>query len=167
MKMSGGAELDALTHELEQWSSVRRCHDHRSSPCSGAGPTGAARRRIGIGVIGFGWLGQAHSRSMLRIPTLFEDRAFDPELVVCADTVPARADEAVGSFGFARGDAGLARGHRRPGGRRRRHRGAEHAPRRADRGRRAGRQARVLREAGGRHAGADRRAPNAPPGTPA
>ena len=48
---------------------------------------GRARRRIGVGVIGFGWLGQAHSRSMLRIPTLFGDREFDPELVVCADTL--------------------------------------------------------------------------------
>ena len=50
-----------------------------------------ARRRIGVGVIGFGWLGQAHSRSLLRIPTLFADRDFDPELVVCSDPVPARA----------------------------------------------------------------------------
>jgi predicted dehydrogenase len=63
----------------------------------------AARRRLGIGVIGFGWLGQAHSRSMLRIPTLFAERAFDPVLVACSDTVPARLDDAVGSFGFARG----------------------------------------------------------------
>jgi predicted dehydrogenase len=62
-----------------------------------------SRRRLGIGVIGFGWLGQAHSRSMLRIPTLFEDREFDPQLVVCADAVPARADDAVHSFGFRRG----------------------------------------------------------------
>ena len=37
---------------------------------------------------------------MLRIPTLFADRDFDPELVVCADTVPARRDDAVRSFGF-------------------------------------------------------------------
>jgi predicted dehydrogenase len=62
-----------------------------------------ARRKIGIGVIGFGWLGQAHSRSMLRIPTLFEEREFDPQLVICADPVPARAREAVDSFGFAAG----------------------------------------------------------------
>jgi predicted dehydrogenase len=66
---------------------------------------GRARRRIGVGVIGFGWLGQAHSRSMLRIPTLFPDREFDPELVVCADTAPDRIDDAVRSFGFARGAA--------------------------------------------------------------
>jgi predicted dehydrogenase len=66
-------------------------------------PTGAARRRIGVGVIGFGWLGQAHSRSMLRIPTLFAERAFDPELVICSDAVPQRVEEAVESFGYARG----------------------------------------------------------------
>ena len=62
-----------------------------------------ARRRIGVGVIGFGWLGQAHSRSLLRIPTLFAEREFDAELVVCGDTVPERIDDAVRSFGFGRG----------------------------------------------------------------
>ena len=56
-------------------------------------------------MIGFGWLGQAHSRSLLRIPTLFAEREFDPELVVCGDTVPERLDDAVRSFGFARGTA--------------------------------------------------------------
>ncbi len=53
-------------------------------------------------MIGFGWMGQAHSRSYLRIPTLFADRPATPELVVCADSVPARGEEAVRSFGFAR-----------------------------------------------------------------
>jgi len=64
-----------------------------------------ARRRIGFGVIGFGWLGQAHSRSLLRIPTLFPERGFDAELVVCGDTLPERREQAVGSFGFARAAA--------------------------------------------------------------
>ena len=67
--------------------------------------TGRARRRIGVGVIGFGWLGQAHSRSLLRIPTLFPERDFDAQLVVCADTMPERIDDAVRSFGFDRGTA--------------------------------------------------------------
>ncbi|MFN2628191.1 MAG: Gfo/Idh/MocA family protein [Gaiellaceae bacterium] len=58
------------------------------------------RERIGIGVVGFGWMGQAHSRSYRRIPMLFPDRAADPELVVCSDTVAARARDAVESFGF-------------------------------------------------------------------
>jgi predicted dehydrogenase len=70
-----------------------------------AATEGRRRRRIGVGVIGFGWLGQAHSRSMLRIPTLFPERTFDPELVVCGDTLPERIDDAVNSFGFARGTA--------------------------------------------------------------
>jgi predicted dehydrogenase len=61
-----------------------------------------ARRRIGVGVIGFGWLGQAHSRSLLRIPTLFSEREFDTELVVCGDTLPERREDAVRSFGFRR-----------------------------------------------------------------
>ncbi len=61
------------------------------------------RERIGVGVVGFGWLGQAHSRSLLRIPTLFPQRGFDAELVVCADTAPERIEDAVASFGFGRG----------------------------------------------------------------
>jgi predicted dehydrogenase len=65
--------------------------------------TAPARRRIGVGVIGFGWLGQAHSRSLLRIPTLFHDRSYQPKLVACTDALPARVDQAVNSFGFARG----------------------------------------------------------------
>src|SRR3954471_8101178 len=74
-------------------------------PGSAPAVANRARRRIGVAVIGFGWLVQAHSRSMLRIPTLFPERGFDPELVVCADTAPERIDEAVRSFGFARGTA--------------------------------------------------------------
>jgi predicted dehydrogenase len=64
---------------------------------------GHARRRLGIGVIGFGWLGQAHSRSLQRIPTLFEQRRYQPRLVSCSDAVAARVDQAVSSFAFARG----------------------------------------------------------------
>jgi predicted dehydrogenase len=60
---------------------------------------------VGIGLIGFGWLGQAHSRSMLRIPTLFPERGFDPQLVICSDSEPARLDEAVTSFGYGEGTA--------------------------------------------------------------
>ncbi|MFL5829955.1 MAG: Gfo/Idh/MocA family protein, partial [Solirubrobacteraceae bacterium] len=62
-----------------------------------------ARRRLGVGVIGFGWLGHAHSRSVLRIPTLFAERTYDPVLVACSDTLASRVEEAIASFGFARG----------------------------------------------------------------
>ena len=65
----------------------------------------SARRRIGVGVIGFGWLGQAHTRSLLRIPTLFERRGFDTTLVACSDTLPDRLDQAINSFGFKRASA--------------------------------------------------------------
>lgn len=59
-------------------------------------------RRVGIAVLGLGWMGQAHSRSALRIPSLFPERSFDPELVVCADTDPLRRQRAVRDFGFQR-----------------------------------------------------------------
>jgi predicted dehydrogenase len=74
---------------------------------TGAAPvtTGRARQRIGVGLVGFGWLGQAHSRSLARLRTLFEERGFDPVLAACSDTVPARVQEAVDSFGYARGAA--------------------------------------------------------------
>ncbi|HEY1715525.1 MAG TPA: Gfo/Idh/MocA family oxidoreductase [Solirubrobacteraceae bacterium] len=62
-----------------------------------------ARRPIGVGVVGFGWLGQAHSRSLARIPMLFGDRTYEPRLVACSDALPGRVQDATGSFGFARG----------------------------------------------------------------
>lgn len=58
------------------------------------------RRRLGIGVIGFGWMGQAHSRSAARISSLFPERMFDTDLVICGDNVPQRRVDAVEGFGF-------------------------------------------------------------------
>lgn len=60
------------------------------------------KKQIGIAVLGLGWMGQAHSRSMLRIPSLFPERSFDPKLVVCADVEASRRERAVADFGFAR-----------------------------------------------------------------
>jgi predicted dehydrogenase len=71
--------------------------------------------RIGVGLIGFGWLGQAHSRSLRRIPTLFGDRDFDAELVICADTLEDRLGEAVASFGYAEAVADWRRVIEHPG----------------------------------------------------
>ena len=59
-----------------------------------------ARRQVGVGVVGLGWMGQAHSRSMARMSSLFPERMFDSRLVVCADSVAARAEAAVSDFGF-------------------------------------------------------------------
>ena len=58
------------------------------------------RPRLGIGVVGFGWMGQAHSRSAARISSLFPERTFDTELVVCGDNVAERQHQAVDGFGF-------------------------------------------------------------------
>jgi predicted dehydrogenase len=57
-------------------------------------------RRIGIAVIGFGWMGQAHSRGYLRTRMLFNDLPYDTDLVVCADDAPNRRDQAGRAFGF-------------------------------------------------------------------
>jgi predicted dehydrogenase len=65
-------------------------------------PPAGTRQRIGVGVIGFGWLGRAHARSLARIPMLFGDREYDPVLAACADPAPGAADEAISAFGFAR-----------------------------------------------------------------
>ena len=59
-----------------------------------------ARRRIGLAVVGFGWMGQAHARSYMRLATLFAERLYEPRLVICADTVAERRRAAVDAFGF-------------------------------------------------------------------
>ena len=61
------------------------------------------RKKIGVAVIGFGWMGQAHTRSYIRIPTLFPERTYDPELIIISDNMQERVDEAVDSFGFREG----------------------------------------------------------------
>ena len=60
------------------------------------------KKHVGVAVLGLGWMGQAHSRSMLRIPSLFPERSVDPRLVVCADTEESRRARAVEDFGFER-----------------------------------------------------------------
>ena len=60
-------------------------------------------KTIGIGVIGMGWMGQVHSRSYRAIADRFWDSCAQPQLVICADEVEARVDEAQRRFGFAEG----------------------------------------------------------------
>jgi len=55
---------------------------------------------IGIGVIGMGWMGQVHARAYRQIPDRFPDCALAPRLVVCADDVAERAEEARARLGF-------------------------------------------------------------------
>jgi len=56
--------------------------------------------RIGIGVIGMGWMGQVHSRAYRQVPLRFPGASIDPRLVMCADEVPARAEQAGKALGF-------------------------------------------------------------------
>ena len=60
------------------------------------------KKALNIATIGFGWMGQAHSRSYRRIPSLFPERTFEPVLAICADNVESRRTMAVEDFGYAR-----------------------------------------------------------------
>lgn len=59
-------------------------------------------KRSGVGVIGFGWMGRAHSRALRRLPMIFPDRGLSPALVVCADADERARQVASDGFGFER-----------------------------------------------------------------
>jgi predicted dehydrogenase len=55
-----------------------------------------------IGVVGFGWMGQMHSRAYLRLAQHYLDTPLRPVLVVVADNAPdARLASAVQASGFS------------------------------------------------------------------
>ena len=60
------------------------------------------RRTIGIGVIGMGWMGDAHSRAYRLVGDRFHGRGIDARLVACADVDRSRAGAARDRFGFDR-----------------------------------------------------------------
>lgn len=60
-------------------------------------------RRPGIGLIGFGWMGQSHSRAFRNIEVYFPESDLRPRLVAMADPVDERVETAVGNFGFQQG----------------------------------------------------------------
>ena len=62
-------------------------------------------KTLRIGLVGFGWMGQAHSRSYLSIPRYFPDAPFRPVLAGVADNVPHRVEQAVADFGYESGTA--------------------------------------------------------------
>lgn len=57
---------------------------------------------IGIGVIGFGWMGRVHTTAYSRVGHHYA-LGREPRLVAVADEVPGRADEAARTYGFERG----------------------------------------------------------------
>jgi predicted dehydrogenase len=65
------------------------------------GPGSAEPVAVGVAVIGFGWMGNVHSRAYARVRHHFPDLGAVPELVLVADDVPGRAAEAAAQYGFA------------------------------------------------------------------
>lgn len=59
-------------------------------------------RSIGIGIIGMGWMGEAHSRSYRAIGDRFHGSGIEPRLLICADPLEQRARDAQARFGFER-----------------------------------------------------------------
>lgn len=55
-----------------------------------------------IAVIGFGWMGRAHSRSLARLPMIFPQSGIAPVLAACADADPRAREVARDGFGFER-----------------------------------------------------------------
>jgi predicted dehydrogenase len=55
---------------------------------------------LGVGIVGFGWMGQVHARAHTRLLQHFPDAPLRPRLVSVADTDAARRDQAVTAFGF-------------------------------------------------------------------
>jgi len=51
-----------------------------------------ATERIGIGLIGAGWMGNEHSQAYCRIPETWPEANFEPVLVHVGDKVPAVAE---------------------------------------------------------------------------
>jgi predicted dehydrogenase len=58
-------------------------------------------RPIGVGIIGFGWMGRVHAQAYARIRHHFPDLGLVPQLIAVADDVPGRAERAAAQFGFA------------------------------------------------------------------
>ncbi|MDQ0687775.1 putative dehydrogenase [Streptomyces achromogenes] len=55
---------------------------------------------LGVAVVGFGWMGRVHTQAYARVRHHYPQLALRPELVVVAEEVPGRAEEAATQFGF-------------------------------------------------------------------
>jgi predicted dehydrogenase len=59
------------------------------------------RQPLGVAVVGFGWMGRAHTQAYARVLHHFPQLPVRPELLAVVDEAPARAAEAAAQFGFA------------------------------------------------------------------
>lgn len=57
-------------------------------------------RTVGVGVIGMGWMGTAHSRAYKAVQDRFHDARIEARLIICADNVRERAQEGQQRLGF-------------------------------------------------------------------
>lgn len=55
---------------------------------------------LGVGVVGFGWMGQVHSRAYIRLPHHYPDLPLRPRLVAVADTDAGRRALATEAYGY-------------------------------------------------------------------
>lgn len=60
-----------------------------------------SKPRLGIGVIGMGWMGEVHSRAYRLVPERFPEVPVQPELIACSDSLPDRAQATASRHGFA------------------------------------------------------------------
>jgi predicted dehydrogenase len=58
------------------------------------------RDELGVGIVGFGWMGQVHARAHARLLQHYPQAPLRPALVAVADPEPIRQEQAVGAFGF-------------------------------------------------------------------
>jgi predicted dehydrogenase len=56
---------------------------------------------LGVAVVGFGWMGRVHTQAYTRVLHHFPQLTVRPELVLVAEDVPGRAEEAAARYGFA------------------------------------------------------------------
>lgn len=63
-------------------------------------------QRVGVGVVGAGWMGQAHARAYLRVPHHYPDLSVRPVLVGLAEPAEALREDAADRYGFTTSYAG-------------------------------------------------------------
>jgi predicted dehydrogenase len=64
-----------------------------------------AAREIGVAVVGFGWMGQVHTRAWTRLAQHYPDTPLRPRFVAVADPEERRREGARDAYGFADGVA--------------------------------------------------------------
>jgi predicted dehydrogenase len=57
-------------------------------------------KKIGVGIIGMGWMGEAHANSYKAIRAKFSSINLEPELVICSEIIEERAIDSMNRFGF-------------------------------------------------------------------